>query len=176
MTDVREVIGLCNKFRERGWFPGGLGAVAQLYQVSDDSYKIYITPDKFGPNLTVNDFFLFRSLGGIVDMRKPLKQSAISKWHEVFLYILSKKETKSVAQIFLKWDALAARKALYTWKNGSNNHPNVFRIAHWDLVSRLTTEPGAQELNLPIIDCDESSLEKVKISLRSISICMCSFN
>ena len=109
MTDAREIVELCSKFREKGWFPGGLGSVAQLYQISDDSYKIYVTPDKFGPALKVNDLFLLRSLGGIVDMRPPLRPSTLSKWNEVFLYILSKKKAKSAAQLFFKMGRIGSQ-------------------------------------------------------------------
>ena len=41
----------------------------------------------------------------------------------------------------------------------------MFRIAHWDLVSQLAPEDDSKELNLPIIDYDDSSLEKVKLAL-----------
>lgn len=153
--NIQKLIDFYDQFRSKGWMPGGCGALAQLFNITETSKKIYITPERPRNNkLTTNDLFLLRNLYGKSDVQNPLNQDEhglqISKWSSIFLEILGKKsDATCVAQLSTKWSILGARTALAAWRKSSAHYPNVFRLAHWGLLSYLDV---GRELLLPIIE------------------------
>jgi methylthioribulose-1-phosphate dehydratase len=170
MSDTTKIIETFEKFKEKGWRPGGNGALALLCSITENSKKIYVTPNTTDKKkLTTNDLFLLRDLYGSQDLIQPLNQpddnSKIADWAPVFLDVLARyPETKAVAQVITKWSALSARMALAAWKKTAENNPNVIRLSHWPLLRRL--QPN-RELFIPIINHGnpESMLAEARVSL-----------
>jgi len=153
MADTDKVIKAFDRFKEKGWMPGGNGALALMCHITENSKKIYVTPNETSKKLTANDLFLLRDLYGSKDIRQPLNQAddaKISDWNALFLELMGKyPKIQAVAQVITKWSSLSARMALTAWKKTSENHPNVLRLSHWPLLSKLHSD---RELFIPIIN------------------------
>jgi len=168
MADTDKVINTFKRFKEKGWMPGGNGALALMCPITENSKKIYVTPNETSQKLTANDLFLLRDLYGSQDIRQPLNQTddvKISEWAALFLELMSKyPNTKAVAQVITKWSVLSARMALTAWKKTAENHPNVLRLSHWPLLSKLHSD---RELFIPIINYGnpEAMLSEAKAML-----------
>jgi len=167
MGGTNLIIDTFEKFSSKGWMPGKSGALAMMTNITENSKKIYITPEQTNKaKLTANDLFLFRDLYGSQDVQQPLNQSSesltLSRWAAVFFEIIKVcPKVSAVAQISTKWSALAGRLALAAWKKNAENHPNIVRLAHWALLDKLTT---GHELLLPVINFSdpESMLSETK--------------
>lgn len=153
--NLQKLLDYYQKFRERGWMPGGCGAVAQLFTITETSKKVYVTPERPRHNkLTVNDLFMLRSLYGKSDIQNPLNLEenslTLSKWTPIFLNIFSSRPGATcAAQLSTKWSILGARMALAAWRKNSAHYPNILRLAHWGLLEHLGAK---KELLIPIIE------------------------
>ena len=147
--------------------PGGNGALALMCSITENSKKIYVTPDNTQEKLTSSDLFLLRDLYGSQDIRQPLNQAEdtkISYWAPLLLEMLGHGvETTAAVQVITKWSALSARAALAAWKRTAENHPNVIRLSHWPLLSKLNSD---RELYIPIIN--HGSSESMLLEARNM--------
>jgi ribulose-5-phosphate 4-epimerase/fuculose-1-phosphate aldolase len=158
MNDSNLVINTFDHFRKKGWMPGSTGALALLCSITENSQKLYVTPDQVGKKISNNDLFLLRSLYGAQDIQEPLNQMeenlTLSRWSPLFLDIMTKNpEIRAVAQVTTKWSVLAARMALDAWKKRADSHPNILRLAHWELLQDIN---ASRELLVPIINYSNS--------------------
>lgn len=169
MSDANKIIETFDNFKEKGWMPGSNGALALLCSITENSKKIYVTPEGMSKRkLTTNDLFLLRDLYGSQDIQQPINQaddnSKISDWAPLFLELMGRYPgTQAVAQVITKWSALAARMSLAAWKKTAENSPNVIRLSHWPLLSKLGTN---RELFIPIINYGSS--EKMLLESKTI--------
>lgn len=167
--NLQKLLDYHKRFRDKGWMPGGCGALAQLFHITETSKKVYVTPDiPRLDQLTTNDLFVLRSLYGKSDVQNPLNQTEhdlkISRWTPIFLEVFSKHpNARCVAQLSTKWGILSARVALAAWRKSSSHYPNVLRLAHWGLLHHLGAD---KELLIPIIDF--SSKEKMEQDAKSL--------
>jgi len=162
--NIQQIIQYYDKFKSRGWIPGGCGAIAHLFSITENSRKIYVTPERpRHTTLTNNDLFLLRHLYGKLDIQNPLNQDeyglTISKWTNIFLEVFANKPNATcVAQFSTKWSVLGARMALEAWRKNSSHYPNILRLAHWGLLSFLGAD---RELLIPIIEfSDPDSMQQ----------------
>lgn len=169
MNDSNKVVETFNKFRQKGWMPGSTGSLALLCGITENSNKIYVTPDKVQDKIAVNDLFLLRSLYGSHDMQDPINKLdnnlQLSRWSPLFIEIIATHpETRALAQVTTKWGILAARMALDAWKTRAESHPNVLRLSHWELLKDIN---GGKELLIPIVNLSEPGklLTEVKSQL-----------
>ena len=170
MSDIKQVVDAFNKFRDKGWAPGGCCAIALLCHVTDNSKKIYVTPDS-PKDLQINtsDIFLLRDLYGIQDIQTPLNQIdknlKISRWTPTLLEIVSANPNNlCVAQLSPVWATLAAKYALTLWAKKGDNHPNVLKLTYWKLLEKLAGDTPSTETSIPIIDFTKS--EQVTAEVR----------
>lgn len=174
MNEQMQISEAYNRFRARGWAPGGQCAIALLSHVTDNSKKIYVTPDYVkDAQLASSDLFLLRDLYGIQDIQTPLNQinqaNKISRWSSVLLEILSRNTTNLCAvQLTPLWSTLAGRHALTNWAKKGDSHPNVLRLTYWKLLEKLTFDGSADELSIPIISYGkpEETLFETKEALK----------
>jgi len=157
MTDVKQVVDAFNKFRDKGWAPGGNCAIAFMSHVTDNSKKIYVTPDSVNDlQLHTGDVYLLRDLYGIQDIQTPLNQIdkslKISRWTAILLEIIgSNPHNLCAAQLSPVWSTLAAKHALTLWAKKGEAHPNVLKLTYWRLLQKITGE-NSSEVSIPIID------------------------
>ena len=154
MNDAKRVIEAYKKFRSKNWMPGGQGALASLCSINENSNKVYVTPDQIRDELSNSDLFLLRNLYGANEMQAPLNSFdetlTISRWTPVFLEIISKfPKTRAIAQLCTKWSVLAGRMSLEAWKKKADQHPNVLRLSHWELLDHLSS---SEELLIPVVN------------------------
>jgi len=157
MNELRQLIDSYHRFRNRGWAPGGLCAIACLSHVTDNSKKIYITPDQIQDQLSSNDIFLLRDLYGTQDIQTPLNQIdksiKLSRWAPVLLEILAANASNlCVAQLSPLWSTLAAKYALTIWAKKGDAHPNILRLSYWKLLEKLTGDETSSDFLIPIIN------------------------
>jgi methylthioribulose-1-phosphate dehydratase len=170
MSDVRTVVDAFNKFRDKGWAPGGHCSIAYLCHVTDNSKKIYVTPDNITDlQLNTSDIFLLRDLYGIQDIQTPINQLEknlkISKWVPTLLEIISSSSNNPCAvQLSPVWSTLAAKYALTVWAKKGDTHPNVLKLTYWKLLEKLTGDTTTTEISIPIINYAKP--EQITIEIR----------
>jgi len=158
MPNLNTLVDFYYKIKNRGWFPGSSGGLALLCNITDNSKKIYVTPNAIGSKLSVNDLFLLRHLYGEQDLVSPLNKDEsdlrLSKWIGSFLEIFSKQASaRCVMQITTKWSTLATRMSIEAWRRRSESYPNLLRLSHWGVISEIKNPwPSDDELLLPIIE------------------------
>lgn len=146
----------CEKYSQKGWFPGISGGLAILNQPTPTTRSIVFTPDNISKgNLKSGDLFEFKWVYDKQTFIKPAL-SRDSESHipaqNLQIYtaaLLLNSPTAVVAEVCSSWFCLGTRVALRTWEKSGNNHSNKFRIAHWGLLETLCKE---SEINLPIIE------------------------
>ena len=164
MSNLNTLVDFYYKIKSRGWFPGSSGGIAQLYSITDNSKKIYITPNAVGAKLTVNDFFLFRHLYDEQDIVAPLNKDdsdlKLSKWARAFLEIFAKKpNARCIMQLTTKWSTLATRMSIEAWRQKSESYPNLLRLSHWGAIDEIKNAwPGNRQLLIPIIENDSPNI------------------
>ena len=169
MNDATQVIEAYKSFRSKKWMPGGQGALASLCSINDNSSKVYVTPDQIRDDLSNSDLFLLRNLYGSNEMQAPLNSFdetlTISRWTPIFLEIIARfPKTRAIAQLCTKWSVLAARMSLEAWKKKADQHPNVLRLSHWELLNHLG---ASNELLIPVVSLSsgDTLLAETKNSL-----------
>jgi len=166
MSETQQIIDTLLRFKQKGWLPGGNGALALLCPITESSKKIYITPDDI-KTVTTSDLFMLRDTYGAQDMQAPLntaKENAVmSEWAPLFLHIIQNySDVRAVAQVATKWTSLAARASLLSWRKSANSFPNVFRVSHWPALKKITTKA---ELEIPIINHNDAKISEGKAML-----------
>ena len=111
MSGSSDVIDAFKRFKDNGWLPGGQGAIAFVCAITDNSRKVYITPDPTGKQLTSNDLFILRDLYGSQNVTQPLNFDANSlKKSDWFLLLLDQlatfPECIAAAHVIPKWSGL----------------------------------------------------------------------
>jgi ribulose-5-phosphate 4-epimerase/fuculose-1-phosphate aldolase len=157
MSDTQNVVDTIAKYRNRGWLPGGNGALALLCSITENSKKIYITPSNIN-QLKPSDLFMLRDTYGAQDVQLPINKEGggMTEWAPLFMHIFQTyPDSKAVAQVATKWTSLAARASLISWKKSANNFPNIFRISHWPALKKIINKT---DLEIPIVNYGDNKI------------------
>lgn len=172
MSELNQLIEMYRRFRDKNWAPGGSCSIALFCYITDNSKKIYVTPDNFKDiQLNTSDIFLLRDLYGIQDIQAPLNQVdkslKISRWAPILLEILGVNPANAcVVQLSPPWSTLAGKYALTSWVNKGNSHPNILRLSYWKLLEKLTESASEEEFLIPIVNYGKP--EELLIEIREI--------
>lgn len=172
MNELQQIIEMFKRFREKNWAPGGSCAISLFCHITDNSKKIYVTPDLIKDiQLNTSDIFLLRDLYGIQDVQAPLNQVdkslKISRWTPILLEILSNNPANSCAvQLSPSWSTLAGKYALTLWAKKGDTHPNILRLSYWKLLEKLIGNDSEDEFLIPIVNYGKP--EQLLVEIREI--------
>ena len=123
---------------------------AFVITINDKNKKVYITKDYLNASAAkLSDLFVLKNFYGETDIREPISREPIniSTWSPIFLNLIARGATGVVFST-TKWSLLAEKAALKSWQQDGGQHPNLIRLAHWEILTDVFSK---KELLIPIV-------------------------